>query len=209
MEKMSNSRREPCASYPSAWLLQQAGNLEFCLSQGWIPPALQQNLPGQRAGALGAAGCRMVLLRLLHRTGSPALAPAAAACRALAAALPWAPWCLGHASCQGQPMGAPHRPAVPPSTKPGRCRTSRWLLPSRGGEVAGLSLCCSTSNILMKHLPKTNPAANGLLEPPLTETVMKWLGGRSEDVRLPPLLIRISASRGSDLLGTTAALAAE
>lgn len=57
MEKMSNSRREPSASYPSAWLLEQAGNLEYCLSQGWIPPALSKTCR-HAAGGLprGASG---------------------------------------------------------------------------------------------------------------------------------------------------------
>lgn len=39
MEKMSNSRRERSARDPRAWLVQQAGNLECCLWQGWIPAA--------------------------------------------------------------------------------------------------------------------------------------------------------------------------
>lgn len=126
MEKMSNSRREPCASYPSAWLLQQAGNLEFCLSQGWIPLALQQNLPGQRSRALGAAGCRMMLLRLPHHTGSPALA--------LAAALPWAPWCLGHASCQGQPIGStPITPPCPRAQSQGDAQCPGGFCPAEEG----------------------------------------------------------------------------
>lgn len=105
----------------------------------------------------------------------------------------------------------PHRPAMPPSTKPGRCPMSRWLLPSRGGEVAGMSLCCSTSNVLMKRLPNTNPATNELLDHPLTETVMNWRRRRSEDVRFPPLFTELDASRGiaSSLLGTTTALTAE
>lgn len=51
MEKMSNSRRERSASDPSAWLLQQAGNLECCLWQGWIPLAPLHNLPAPRVPA--------------------------------------------------------------------------------------------------------------------------------------------------------------
>lgn len=50
MEKMSNSRGERSASDPSAWLLRQAGNLECCLWQGWIPLApcstCQHGAPG-------------------------------------------------------------------------------------------------------------------------------------------------------------------
>lgn len=77
--------------------------------------------------------------------------------------------------------------------------------------MVGMSLCCSTSNVLMKRLPNTNPATNELLDHPLTETVMNWRRRRSEDVRFPPLFTELDASRGiaSSLLGTTTALTAE
>lgn len=138
MEKMSNSRRERSASDPSAWLLQQAGNLECCLSQGWIPPALQQNLPGR---------CSRVPAGHRHRghgVGHSAMAHAGGVALALrthraTAALPTLPQGeLWHWRGLWDNPGAAvlqawlQNPGHSRCRKPGICGVSRRLLSSRG-----------------------------------------------------------------------------